>query len=827
MDFRQKAKELVAQMTLAEKVSLCSGKNFWYLKGIDRLGLPEIMLTDGPHGLRKQEASADNLGLNKSVPAVCFPTASASACSFDRELLYELGQAIGEECRQEHVSVILGPGMNIKRSPLCGRNFEYFSEDPLLSGEMASALTEGIQSQKVGVSLKHFAVNNQEKRRMTSESVLDERTFREIYLKGFEIAVKKARPWTVMCSYNRLFGEFASQNERLLTRILRNEWGFDGLAVSDWGATVERVKAIQAGLDLEMPHMDDTNDDRLLQAVEDGTLELDKLDAVAARVTGLILRSGEREIWKYDVEKHHALARRVAAQSAVLLKNKAGILPGKTTDRVAVIGAFAKEPRFQGTGSSKITPVKLDNPYDELKALGLETEYAAGYRMDSDLVDNALIQEACRVATGKDIVYLFAGLPDRYESEAFDRDHMAMPANHNELIKAVCQVNSHVVVILQSGSPMDLPWADHVQAILLMYLAGEAGGGACADLLLGNANPSGKLAESWPYLLADNPSYGNFPGYPLTVEYREGLFVGYRYYDTAHKNVRYPFGYGLSYTQFEYRDFNLSARKIDDSDSLTVACSVKNTGKLAGREIVQLYISSKGSVIIRPEQELKGFQRVALEPGEEKQINFTLSGQDFAYYNAGVASWHVESGDYEIRIGASSRDIRLAEVVHVNNTVNMALPDLQTIAPCYYDLSGGIRVSDMEFEALLGRPIPPGERKPGTAHTINSTFSDIKDKWLGRMLLALFSRQINKLAKDRPEMKPLFEKMIMDAPLRILIMSAGENFSTARVEGLVELLNGHLIQGCKAFLKKSPYSGNKQIINLLIASFICPPLIGW
>jgi len=804
VDFRQKAKELVAQMTLAEKVSLCSGKNFWYLKGIERLGLPEIMLTDGPHGLRKQEASADNLGLNKSVPAVCFPTASASACSFDRGLLYEMGQAIGEECRQEKVSVILGPGMNIKRSPLCGRNFEYFSEDPLLSGEMASALTEGIQSQKVGVSLKHFAVNNQEKRRMTSESVLDERTFREVYLKGFEIAVKKARSWTVMCSYNRLFGEFASQNERLLTRNLRNEWGFDGLVVSDWGATVERVKAIQAGLDLEMPHMDDTNDDRLLQAVEDGTLELDKLDAVAARVTGLILRSGEREIWKYDVEKHHALARRVAAQSAVLLKNKAGILPGKTTDRAAVIGAFAKEPRFQGTGSSKITPVKLDNPYDELKALGLEMEYAAGYRMDSDLVDNALIQEACRVATGKDIVYLFAGLPDRYESETFDRDHMAMPAIHNELIKAVCQVNSHVVVILQSGSPMDLPWADHVQAILLMYLAGEAGGGACADLLLGNANPSGKLAESWPCLLADNPSHGNFPGYPLTVEYREGLFVGYRYYDTAHKNVRYPFGYGISYTQFEYRDLELSARAIDDCGSLTVTCAVKNNGKLAGWEIVQLYIACRGSVIIRPEQELKGFEKVALEPGEERQVRFELSGQDFAYYNVRGAAWHVESGDYEIRIGASSRDKRLAEVVHVNSTVNMVLPDLRAIAPCYYDLSGGIRVSDMEFEALLGRPIPPGERKPGTPHTINSTFSDIKDKWLGRMLLALFSRQINKLAKDRPDMKPLFEKMIMDAPLRILIMSAGENFSTARVEGLVELLNGHLIQGLKAFLKKKP-----------------------
>jgi beta-glucosidase len=616
--------------------------------------------------------------------------------------------------------------------------------------------------------------------------------------------VKKARPRTIMCSYNRLLGEFASQNERLLTTILRREWGFDGLVVTDWGATVDRVQGLRAGTDLEMPHMDGVNDDRILQAVENGTLALETLDAAAERVTALILRSRQPEQYQYDVGEHRALARRVAAQSAVLLKNEAGTLPGKATARAAIIGAFARQPRYQGTGSSKITPIKLDSPYEEMRALGLEAEYAPGYRMDSDLVEHALVQEACRVAAGKEVVYLFAGLPDRYESETFDRDHMALPANHNALIEAVCQVNRHVVVILQGGSPMQLPWAERVQAILLMYLGGEAGGGACADLLLGVSNPSGKLAESWPCLLADNPSHDYFPGYPLTVEYRESLFVGYRYYDTAHKNVRYPFGYGLSYTQFEYRDLALSARQIDDRGSLTVACTVRNTGRLAGREIVQLYVACQGSVIIRPEQELKGFEKVALEPGEERQVRFELSGQDLAYYNVAGSSWHVESGDYQIRIGASSRDIRLADIVHVNSTVKMELPDLRAVTPCYYDLSGGMRVSDTEFEALLGRSIPPRERKKGALHTINSTFTDIQDRWLGRVLLGYFSKQIDKLAKDQPDLRILFEKMIMDAPLRILTMMGGDKFSITRVEGLVDLLNGHLIKGLKAFLKKNP-----------------------
>ncbi|HNT23824.1 MAG TPA: glycoside hydrolase family 3 C-terminal domain-containing protein [Anaerolineales bacterium] len=804
MEHIEKAKTLVAQMTLAEKANLCSGKDFWMMKGVERLGLPEIMVTDGPHGLRKQRADADHLGINQSVPAVCFPTASATACSFDRQLLTEIGQAIAEECRQESVAVLLGPGINIKRSPLCGRNFEYFSEDPFVSGELGAAFIDGVQSQNVGVSLKHFAANNQEKRRMVVDSVVDERTLREIYLAGFEQAVKKARPWTVMCSYNRLFGQFASVNKRLLTEILRDEWGFEGVVVSDWGATANRVRGLEAGLDLEMPHLEGTNDARIVQAVESGMLPVEILDAAAVRLTAMILRAQERQAFRYDADAHHALARRAAAQSAVLLKNEDNILPGRADQKAAVIGAFAVTPRYQGAGSSKIQPLRLDSARDELKKLGLDIEYAEGYRLDTDLPDEALVQEACRVAEGKDIVYIFAGLPDRYEAETFDRESMKMPESHVRLIEAVSRVNQHVVVILHGGAPMELVWADGVQGILLMYLGGEACGGACADLLLGVVNPGGKLAETWPFTAADASSHVYFPGYPLTVEYREGLFVGYRYYDTAQKAVRYPFGYGLAYTRFEYSNLRLSADQIKDSDTLTVSCTVTNVGSRAGSEAVQLYVSRKGSVIIRAEQELKGFEKLYLEAGQSQEVRFTLSGRDFAYYNTELGGWHVEDGEYEVRASASSRDLRLSARVRVVSSVHAHLPDLRATAPCYYDLSGGMQVSDDEFKALLGRPIPARERQKGAPHTINSSLTDIQDKWLGRQIWNYMRKQIDTVMKDDPEMKMLAENMLVDAPLRALTMMSNGGMSVAQVEGLVEILNGHLVAGIKLLMKRKP-----------------------
>lgn len=805
MDRREKAKELVSQMTLAEKASLCSGKDNWSLKGVPRLGLTEIMMTDGPHGLRKQSVGSDSLDIFQSLPAVCFPTASALACSYDRRLIYEVGKAIAEECRQENVAVVLGPGINIKRSPLCGRNFEYYSEDPFVSGELAAAFIQGVQSQNVGASLKHFAANNQEKRRMTVDSVMDERTLREIYLAGFERAIKKAQPWTVMCSYNRIEGEHASQNKRLLTDILRGEWGFDGLVVSDWGATVDRVKGLAAGLDLEMPHFDDTHDRQIVAAVERGLLSVEVLDQAAQRVTELILRAGDRQELQYDLEAHHALARRAAAESAVLLKNE-GMLPGKTTDKAAVIGAFAVQPRYQGTGSSKVVPVRLDSALEELCELGLEPEYAQGYWLDCDHDSGALVAEACRVAKDKDIVYIFAGLPDSYEAESFDRENMKLPVCHDRLIEAVSQVNERVVVILQGGAPMELPWAERVQGILLMYLGGEASGGACADVLLGRVNPSGKLAESWPFTNADSPASAFFPGYPLSVEYRENIFVGYRYYDTAKKELRYPFGFGLSYTQFEYSDLSISSSNIADTDTMTASCRVRNTGSTAGSEVVQLYLAKQGSIIIRAEQELKGFEKIYLQPGESQEVHFHLEGRDFAYYNTNNATWHVEAGAYELRIGASSRDIRLTAVIQVTSTIEAPLPDLREEAACYYDLSGGLQVSDEAFIAVLGRPLPARERQTGAAHTINSTFSDIQDKWLGRQFLKIIWKKIDKLGADNPDIKLLAEKTIMDAPLRqIATWSTGDGnggFSTNQMEGLVDLLNGKLIKGLVKVLRK-------------------------
>lgn len=801
MDFRKKAKELVQQMTLEEKASLCSGKNFWYLKNIDRLGIPEIMVTDGPHGLRKQITSAQDIGLNASVPSTCFPTASATACSFDRQLLFDIGKAIAEECRQEDVAVLLGPGINIKRSPLCGRNFEYFSEDPLVSGELAASFINGVQSQSVGVSLKHFAVNNQETRRMTGESVLDERTFREIYLKGFEIAVKKARPWTVMCSYNRLFGEFASQNERLLTGILRKEWGFEGVVISDWGAVVDRVAALKAGLDIEMPHVDNAHDEEIIEAVNTGKLSLEKVDLAAENVVHLILKSTERKHIHYEQANHHALARKAAAQSAVLLKNGGGLLPGKPGARTAVIGAFARNPRYQGTGSSKILPYMVDDVIDELAALGVKAEYAEGYPMETDEVDEQLIRAACEVAKDKEIVYLFAGLPDRYESEGFDRDSMRMPENHNRLIEAVSEVNPNVVVILMGGAPMETPWIDKVKAVLLMYLGGQAVGGACADILTGKVNPGGKLAESWPLKLEDNPSYNYFPGYPLTVEYREGIFVGYRYYDTAQKPVRFPFGFGLSYTSFEYSDLKLNKRDLAESEELIASCTLKNTGQVEGSEVVQLYVSLASSSIFRAAQELRGFQKVNLKPGEEIQVDFILPVRDLAFFNTTASDWQVEDGTYEVRIGASSRDIRLRDHVKVSSSRKNEIPEMRAKTPSYFDLSHGLNVSDTEFEALIGRPLPPRERAKGTAHSISSTFSDIQDKWVGRQVIKYVHKRLKEMSADNADLKIMAEKMLMESPVRMISTMDG-SMTTSQLNGLVDLLNGHVFKGLIKFLKK-------------------------
>lgn len=636
---------------------------------------------------------------------------------------------------------------------------------------------------------------------MTGESVLDERTFREIYLKGFEIAVKKARPWTVMCSYNRLFGEFASQNERLLTGILRKEWGFEGVVISDWGAVVDRVAALKAGLDIEMPHVDNAHDEEIIEAVNTGKLSLEKVDLAAENVVHLILKSTERRFIHYEQANHHALARSAAAQSAVLLKNGGGLLPGKPGARTAVIGAFARNPRYQGTGSSKILPYMVDDVIDELAALGVKAEYAEGYPMETDEVDEQLIRAACEVAKDKEIVYLFAGLPDRYESEGFDRDSMRMPENHNRLIEAVSEVNPNVVVILMGGSPMETPWIDKVKAVLLMYLGGQAVGGACADILTGKVNPGGKLAESWPLKLEDNPSYNYFPGYPLTVEYREGIFVGYRYYDTAQKPVRFPFGFGLSYTSFEYSDLKLNKRDLAESEELIASCTLKNTGQVEGSEVVQLYLSLASSSIFRAAQELRGFQKVNLKPGEEIQVDFILPVRDLAFFNTTASDWQVEDGTYEVRIGASSLDIRLRDHVKVSSSRKNEIPEMRAKTPSYFDLSHGLNVSDTEFEALIGCQLPPRERAKGAPHSISSTFSDIQDKWVGRQVIKYVHKRLKEMSVDNADLKIMAEKMLMESPVRMISTMDG-SMTTSQLNGLVDLLNGHVFKGLIKLLKK-------------------------
>ena len=670
---KRDVKGIIREMTLEEKAGMCSGKDFWHLKGVERLGIPEVMVSDGPHGLRKQAVEADHLGLNESIKAVCFPTACATACSFDRDLLEEMGERIGDECQAEDLSVILGPAVNIKRSPLCGRNFEYFSEDPYLASQMAAAHIKGVQSKNVGTSIKHFAANNQEHRRMSCSSEVDERTLREIYLAAFETAIKEAKPDTVMCSYNRINGEFASENHWLLTEVLRDEWGFDGYVMSDWGAVNDRVKGLKAGLELEMPASGGTTDKEIVEAVKNGELDEAVLDRAVERILNIVFKFVDnRQEGKFDKEEDHKLAAKIEAESMVLLKNE-GVLPLPTQGKkIAFIGKFAEAPRFQGGGSSHINSFKITGALEAVKEVAQVT-YAQGYDIKEDVIDQDMLNQAVETAKEADVAVIFAGLPDAFESEGYDRSHMRMPQCQNTLISEIAKVQENVVVVLHNGSPVEMPWADEVKGILEAYLGGQAVGQAEVDVLFGKANPCGKLAETIPYKLADNPSYLNFPGDGQTVAYKEGVFVGYRYYDTKEMPVRYPFGYGLSYTTFEYSDLQLSADKIKDTDTLKVTLKVKNTGDRAGKEIVQLYVADKTGAACRPVKELKNFVKVELQPQEEKTVEMELDKRSFAWYNTQIHDWYAASGEYEILAAASSRDIRLKKTVYVESTTELPI----------------------------------------------------------------------------------------------------------------------------------------------------------
>ena len=653
-------KEIVSAMTMKEQASLTSGADFWHSKAIDRLEVPSVTMSDGPHGLRKQVTTTnDHMGLNEAVEAVCFPAGCATACSFDRKVLYRLGRLLGNECRAEGVHVLLGPAVNIKRSPLCGRNFEYFSEDPMLAGDLAAAYIKGVQEEGVGVSLKHFAANNQEHERMCSSSEMEDRTLWEIYLPVFERAVKQAKPWTVMCSYNRVAGAFASEDKKLLTEILRDKWGFDGVVVSDWGAVRDRVAGLKAGLELEMPSSNNTNDQKLLEALKTGELTKEELALAAERMVSLAKKAAEgaKKPAVFDRAADHREAVRLAEECMVLLKNEQ-VLPLKSEDRVAILGGFAFRPRYQGGGSSHIHPHFVPDMLQLAEKYGSIT-FAKGFSATGDKVDQALMEEALAAAKEADRVVIVCGLPEQMESESFDRKHMKLPECQNLLVEKVCDLGKKVVVVLQNGAPVELPWADRVDGILEAYLAGEGVSEATLNLLYGKANPCGKLAESFPIRLEDNPSYLFYPGLHHKAYYGEGIFVGYRYYEKKKMPVRFPFGHGLSYTTFAYSDLQLSSSVIRPEEEITVTLRVKNTGTMAGKEAVQLYVSDHTETYHRPEKELKGFDAVSLQPGEEKMLTFNLAWRDFACYSEELGDYYAPNGAYEILIGASSADIRL------------------------------------------------------------------------------------------------------------------------------------------------------------------------
>jgi beta-glucosidase len=736
-NYTERARGLVARMTLEEKASLTSGRDFWSTKPVDRLGIPSIFMTDGPHGLRKAATGS----FTDSVPATCFPTASALASSWDPALLRDVGAALGQECQANDVQILLGPGANMKRSPLGGRNFEYFSEDPVLAGSMAAALIEGVQSQGVGTSLKHFAANNQEFERMVSNSVIDERTLHEIYLPAFEIAVRQAQPWTVMCSYNQLNGTPASHNSLLLDTILKKDWGFKGFVVSDWGAVSNRSAGIKAGLHLEMPSSMGQTDAQVVAAVKDGSLPEARLDEVVTNLLAVTLQAHDsrKPGTPAGLDEHHALARRAAGESVVLLQNRTGLLPLDLTrtTRIAVIGEFAHTPRYQGAGSSQVRPARLSNALDELKALAgdkVRIDFAAGYRTDGS-TDDALLSEAAALAAKADVAVVFAGLPDSYESEGFDRSSIDMPEGHNRLIAAVAARQPRCAVVLMNGSAVSMPWAAQVPAILEGWLGGEAGGGAVADVLTGRVNPSGKLSETFPVRLEDTPAFPFFPGTNGEARYGEGVLIGYRHYDTRKINPLFPFGHGLSYTQFSYTGISADKPNPSDEEGVHISVKVKNTGSRAGREVVQVYVRERDARVARPDKELRAFAKVSLAPGEEKTVNFALSQRDFAYWDTRLHNWSVKAGSFDVLVGGSSRDLPL----------QLAL-DVQVPHPHFPTLTRDSLIKDfMEHpsaKAVYDEVLNGALASFGLAGELKGTPEEIAAKTKARGMFSVFIREM-------------------------------------------------------------------------------------
>ena len=780
----QNTELLLKKLTLEEKCALLSGAETFKTRGMPEHGIPQIWLSDGPHGLRKQAGESDHLGLNPSVPATCFPTASAVANSWDAALGEEIGAALGEEAAAQEVSVVLGPGLNMKRNPLCGRSFEYFSEDPYLAGKLAAGYIRGIQSKGVAACPKHFAVNSQETRRMASDSIVDERTLREIYLTGFEIAVKEGHPRSIMSSYNLVNGTYANENKHLLMEILRGEWGFDGAVITDWGGSNDHALGVKNGSTLEMPAPGGDSVRELLAAVESGKISESDIDARLSELLPLVfdtkaaLDAAPRE---FDAAAHHALARRAAEESLVLLKNEGALLPLAAGSKVAVIGDFAKNPRYQGAGSSMVNSTQVDVLLDKL----LDSELnVIGYQQGFDRhgkPDAALQKSACELATQADTVVLCMGLDEIAESEGLDRSNLRLAQNQVDLLQAVAAVNPKIVVVLYSGSVVETPWLDNCQALLYAALGGQAGAGAVADALTGKVNPCGKLAETWPLAYADVPSAADFATRRKTVEYREGLYIGYRYFTTAEKAVRFPFGYGMSYTTFAYSDMA--------ADEQGVSLTVTNTGSVAGTEIVQLYVAKKNSELFRPARELKGFARVTLAPGEKQRITITLDDKAFRFWNVKANRWEIEGGEYELLVGAGVEDIRLCEKISVHGTATVH-PYEDRDLDCYYK-GDVLHVSDADFEKLLGHPIPNGKTKIDrnlTLGELNHARSPLG--WLVWLVLTILLDVSYK--RGKPDLNILFQ---YNMPLRALAKMTNGAISMGMVDGIVMELQGFWIIG--------------------------------
>ena len=775
-----KYKKIIDKMSLEEKAGLCVGKDYWSTQEIDRLNIPSIRMSDGPNGLRIQRKKADNLGINESEIATCFPSLATVANSWSKESAYILGKTLGEEATCEGINIVLGPGTNIKRTPLCGRNFEYFSEDPYLSGILGSKYVQGLQENDVGACVKHFAANNQEDRRRTINVVIDERALREIYLKPFEIIVKKANPWAVMSAYNKINGKYCTENKKLLD-ILKKEWDFSGIVITDWGAENDRVKGLNAGNELEMPGGRGDGVAEIIQAVKSNIIEVKYLDEMVNRILDTIFKAGKTKEKKYSNELHHNIALKIAEDSIVLLKNEEDILPLKS-DKIALIGDMAKKPRYQGAGSSTVNPYKLENAYDCFKEVNMDIVYSKGYNRIETKEDEELIREAVKIAKQSNVSIVFAGLTENYESEGMDRRTLELPKNQNKLIEEICKVNKKVIVVLSNGSPVTMPWIDKVKAIVTGYLGGEAGARAMVNCLLGKVNPSGKLAETYPLKIEDTPCYKNYPGTEVSVEYKESIYVGYRYYDKNKVDVLFPFGHGLSYTKFEYSNL-----QVKEGEKIEISFNIKNTGKVKGKEAAQVYISQNDAVIFKPVKELKAFEKIELNPNEEKRVTIELTKAEFQHYSLETNNWKIEPGIYKILIGKSSKDIVLEKEINIISKDKIDCREY----PDVYKNANIQEVTDTDFEKILGHKIPKRYIDIMEISEEN-TLEQIKDTRVGEVIYRHEIEKMNNLLREQNVNKATKVMMDLQKPLKKFYEKKSSVYTKEMVDELINIAKNDL-----------------------------------